>query len=240
MEQSKNDSMSKRGDLFDNRSSRVWGGVLLIVLGIIFFADRSGADIPDWVISWETIIIVLGIYIGARHQFRPGVWMVMLLVGTVFLIDDFMPEVRLTPYLWPTILVGIGLFMILRPRGRRHPRTSEEMGDESIDVVSVFGGSKRHIISKDFKGGYITSCFGGTDLNLMQADFKGEVVLDITNVFGGTKIVMPPNWRLRSEIVTVFGGTEDKRGMATEAPDMTKTLVLRGTCIFGGIDIKGH
>jgi hypothetical protein len=38
----------------------------------------------------------------------------------------------------------------------------------------------------------------------------------------------------------MFGSVEDKRKMhtVTESPD--KTLVLRGTVIFGGVDIKSY
>jgi hypothetical protein len=51
-------------------------------------------------------------------------------------------------------------------------------------------------------------------------------------------LLVPSNWSIKSEAVTIFGGIEDKRRMQTmtEAPD--KSLVIRGTVIFGGIDIK--
>jgi hypothetical protein len=51
-------------------------------------------------------------------------------------------------------------------------------------------------------------------------------------------MLVPSNWAIKSEVVTIFGGIEDKRRMQaiTEAPE--KTLFLKGTVIFGGIDIK--
>ena len=80
--------------------------------------------------------------------------------------------------------------------------------------------------------------FGGTELDLSQADFTGTAAIDLTTIFGGTKLLVPSNWSVKSEAVTIFGGIEDKRRMqsVTEAPQ--KTLLLRGTVIFGGIDIK--
>jgi hypothetical protein len=39
--------------------------------------------------------------------------------------------------------------------------------------------------------------------------------------------------------VSIFGGTDDKRQTLTEA-DPNKVLVLEGTVIFGGIEIKSY
>jgi predicted membrane protein len=79
---------------------------------------------------------------------------------------------------------------------------------------------------------------GGADINLGQADIQGEVVLDVTAVFGGVKIVLPSNWKVVSEMSAVFGGIEDKRQVVEDNARMDKLLILRGTSVFGGIEIK--
>ena len=80
--------------------------------------------------------------------------------------------------------------------------------------------------------------FGGTELDLSQADLSGVAVIDLTTIFGGTKLLIPSNWSVKSEAVTIFGGIEDKRRMQATIEVPQKTLLLRGTVIFGGIDIK--
>jgi hypothetical protein len=71
----------------------------------------------------------------------------------------------------------------------------------------------------------------------MQADLKGRAKIEVVQVFGGTKIIVPANWTIHSEMVAIFGGIEDKRPPQLNAiPD--KILVIVGTSIFGGIDIK--
>jgi predicted membrane protein len=118
-----------------------------------------------------------------------------------------------------------------------HTSTSD---DDFIDSTSIFGGAKKIVLAKNFKGGDIVNIFGGTELNLTQADINGTAVLELTTIFGGTKLVIPSNWSVKtSEVVTIFGGIEDKRQMppaTTEIPE--KTLLLKGTIVFGGIDIK--
>jgi len=110
-----------------------------------------------------------------------------------------------------------------------------------IDAVSVFGGMEKNIVTKDFRGGDIVTFFGGTSLNLSQSDIKEKATLELTQVFGGTQLIIPSNWKLHSEMVSVFGSVEDKRGLHKDhSSDPVKTLVLRGTSVFGGIEIKSY
>jgi hypothetical protein len=70
---------------------------------------------------------------------------------------------------------------------------------------------------------------------------NGKIVLELTQIFGGTKLIVPPHWKIQSEdLVAIFGGVEDKRAILSDPSVVSgsKVLVLRGTCIFGGIDIK--
>lgn len=111
-------------------------------------------------------------------------------------------------------------------------------GDDYIDSVSVFGGTKKSILSKNFKGGEIVTIMGGAEINLVHSDINGLVVLDVTQIFGGTKIYIPPTWDVNSEMAAIFGGIDDKRSLTQVLTDKSKVLVIKGTSIFGGIEIK--
>lgn len=236
-----------------SRSGRVWAGVILIVVGGLLVAREVGVYFPYWLFTWPMILIAVGLFIGARHQFKSWGWLVPIAVGTAFLVADVAPEFR--HFFWPSIIIIVGLVMILRPR-RSHWRenmkwdsfqsttssTSYTAGspptyDDTLDTVAVFGGTRKNIISKNFKGGEAVSIFGGTEINLTQADFEGEAQLDLTQIFGGAKLIVPSNWKIQSNVVTIFGSIDDRR--STNIPtDSNKMLRLDGTCIFGGIEIK--
>jgi predicted membrane protein len=105
----------------------------------------------------------------------------------------------------------------------------------------VFGGVKKNVVSKNFKGGEINNVFGGSEINLTQADFTGIITLEINNVFGGTKLIVPSHWQLKSEITAVMGGVEDRRNIQPNSgivPD--KILIINGNTFFGGIDIRNY
>ena len=110
--------------------------------------------------------------------------------------------------------------------------------EDFLDSTSVFGGVKKTIVSKNFKGGDIVNIMGGAEINLSQADVQGRVELEVTQIFGGTKLVVPPHWVVKPEMAAIFGGIDDKRSVQNATTDHSKVLVLKGTSIFGGIEIR--
>jgi hypothetical protein len=67
-----------------------------------------------------------------------------------------------------------------------------------------------------------------------------NATIEVTTIFGGTKLIIPSNWEIKSEAVMIFGGIEDKRRMQTITGPPEKTLLLKGTVLFGGIEIKSY
>ena len=231
------------------RSGRAFGGMVVIIVGTLLLARQVGADLPGWIFSWPMILIAVGIFIGVRHRFRNLGFLIPLAIGIVFLMEDALPEIGLKQYLWPAMIIGVGLTMLLRSR-RGHENDSlfdalksrssnTESPNSVLDSVTIFGENKHKILSKDFKGGESVAIFGGAEINLMQADIQGRVPLELVMVFGGTKLIVPSHWKIETEeVVSIFGGLNDKRQFQNVPTDETKVLVLRGTTIFGGIDIK--
>ncbi len=109
---------------------------------------------------------------------------------------------------------------------------------EYIDSTNIFGGTKKVVLSKNFRGGDITCFFGGAEIDFSQADMQSPVILDLTMVFGGAKITVPSHWDIKNQVTPVFGSIEDKRTVAVTSIDPNKTLVLTGAAVFGGIEIR--
>ncbi len=239
--------------------SRVGGGLFLLLAGFLLLAYKMGAPIPGWVFTWPVLLIAIGLLTGIKSRFHnPGSY-ILILIGSVFLVDQSIPGIDLHNYISPIILIGLGLLFILRPRGNSFGRyrrarwershfagynTENASGpkntEEYLDVHAVFGGVKKNIQSKNFKGGEITCFMGGSEISFMQADIQQPVVLEVNNVFGGTKLIIPGNWEVQTEISAMFGGVEDKRNFQNSTPDPEKKIILRGSCVFGGIEINNY
>jgi predicted membrane protein len=240
---------------------RVWGALLLITIGCFLILERMGLGVPYWVFRWPVIMIIIGAFIGFRHGFRGAAWLILMMIGGFFLMDDIIPDFSLHRFIWPLIIIFIGIAILVRPR--RHPEwdkwkeewkkkepnnpdwndRARQYGHSStedfIDATTIFGGIHKSIVSKDFKGGDITVFMGGSEINLSQADINGVVVMDITQIMGGTKLIVPPTWEIRSNITSVFGNVEDKR-QKDRITNPDKVLVIDGTSLFGGIEIKNY
>lgn len=234
----------------NNRSGGMIAGLIVVAVGVIILAREAGVYFPRWIFSWEMILIVLGLFVGFKHNFRNMTWLVLVFIGGAFMIDDIFPYTDLSDYIIPVVIIIIGLAIVFKAGKKKSDWKSWEMRnstqnfeDDFIDSTVVFGGVKKNVISKNFRGGDATTIFGGTDINLMQADVDGKVVMDLTQIFGGTKLIVPPNWKVQTEdVVAIFGGVEDKRPLLSDPSTVNsnKVLVLKGTCLFGGIDIKSY
>lgn len=249
-----------------NPNSHLWFGAILIVIGVAALAKAAFFDLPYWLFTWPMILILIGLFSGIKHNFRNNGWWIMMLIGGYFLVDDIFPGLVDRQYFWPVAIIIIGIVIILKPKRKwddwgswddgKQKSTDNTTGDTSgivdatqgtgtaaeedfLDIAAVFGGVKKSVYSKNFKGGKISCIFGGGELNLLQADFTGTAVLEINAVFGGCTLIVPSNWQLRINSTPFFGGIDDKRQQPSVI-SYDKTLVLNGSIVFGGVEIKSY
>jgi predicted membrane protein len=270
------------------RRGKVLAGMVLLAVGAaLLLRQFDFFFFPGWLFSWPMWIIVWGVYIGAKHNFRNSSWLVMVIIGCAFLLNNVIPGFNANEFFWPIAIIGFGIFLILKRNNHTQdywdkkdwkkkweyskydfnspgptqpnapvvdytttgttpnnpPLTPPQMsptGDDHLDALSIFGGVKKIIFSKNFQGGEIVNIFGGAELDFTQADINGRVYVDITQLFGGTKIIVPAHWMVISDMAAVFAGVDDKR-IRTSAPlDSNKVLVLKGISIFAGVDIRSY
>jgi len=258
-EDSKNPIADSQNSLTNKSNGRVISGIILVAVGAVFLARQMGIIFPNWLFSWPVLLIVIGFFIGAKHNFQRGGWWIVSLIGAIFLVDRLVPGIDVSKLFWPVFLILVGLVFIFKPRKSWHnqewkqkcrdkkdsrynyPADQNMNAEDYIDSTSIFGGIKKNVISKNFKGGDIVCVFGGSEINLMQADFSGRIALEVTQIFGGTKLLIPAHWEVVHEMVAIMGGIEDKRSpFAEKNTEDKKVLVLKGTSIFGGIDIRSY
>ncbi len=109
---------------------------------------------------------------------------------------------------------------------------------EVLNVDAIFSGVNKRVMTKNLQGGKLTAAFGGIDLDFSQSDFKGAITLQVDVIFGGMKLVVPPHWDVRMEVSNIAAGIEDKRIYSEADVDPEKVLILKGTVLFGGLEIK--
>ena len=200
------------------------GWIMMVLIGAVFLAERIYPELSVSRYTWPVVLIGLGIF---------------FIFGKGFKKHDCKRRKR-----WQERYGNphTDNFAYAETPKNEEPATEKNeyhvAGEEYIDSVSVFGGTKKSILSKNFKGGDVTNIMGGAELNFYHADINGVVVLDVVQIFGGTKIIVPPSWEVVTEMAAVFGGIDDKRSLTQVLTVKSKVLVIKGTSIFGGIDIR--
>src|SRR5690606_4752233 len=261
------DTTSNRSQIHPPKPNRNWSGLILILIGVVFLLKRIPGIhewIPTWIFTWPSILIVIGLFIGAKSRFQNIGSFILIGIGIFFLFENaHMIHTNLKPFILPAGLIILGIIVLTRRhqhptcrnknyrhfRHRHYPPPNPDSNadliadddkdsEDRLEVSSVFGNINRSLISKNFKGGNIAATFGGAEINLSKCDFQGSVTIDLSVAFGGVELVIPGNWKLHNEVNVILGGIEDKRNLLSETEGNTKTLTLRGSIICGVLELK--
>jgi predicted membrane protein len=228
--------------------SRMALGILLLGFGALILVRSLGIMTPQMeniIFSWQMFLIALGILFISKSENRIS-GTVLILVGGFFMLNEFADlPFNAKQLFWASLFILVGIMILFR--GTWHPfhvGGPLTPGDDSLDYVdelNVFGGSEKRIITKNFKGGKITNIFGGSTLDFSEASLaEGKNVLDVVSIFGGFKLIIPHDWTIKLEVTSILGGIADKRTHVNESPNPDKMLIIRGSAIFGGGEIKNY
>ncbi len=248
-------------------SGKIIAGFILTAIGLsLLFQQLDWFFFPSWLFSWPMILIIVGLVKRANNRSNSS-WLILIVVGCLFLVEKIFPSQNVVHLGWPVIIIAAGLWMIFRRNYNFNPtqsfqkesfanddflnpqpattepllqtdQTQTVPGEDYLSSFSIFSAAKKNILSKSFKGGEVVNVFGGTDLDFSHADINGQVIIDVVQLFGGTKLIVPPHWQVVADIAQIFGGVNDKRIPHADVAASGKVLVLKGVSIFGGVDIK--
>lgn len=215
----------------------VIGGVVFIVVGTVLLLQMLGYLPAGFAFHfWPTIFIVIGI---VKVAYAGGRALGAILIAVGVLLQLQMSGILRVEFwqLWPAIFIIVGIVMLWQAlTGERVPASE----NPQFDSVYIFGGGERQVNSKNFKGGNLFAIFGGYKVDFRHADVEGDqAVIDASAVFGGGEIVVPEHWIISVQGIAVFGAYQDKtRHFQPDPSKPTKTLVIKGVTVFGGVEVK--
>ena len=109
---------------------------------------------------------------------------------------------------------------------------------EKLVCSAVFSGRDIRVDNSEFVGGDLSVIFGGIDLNLKNAVIRKNITIEVKAIFGGIDILMPSNVRVVVDVTPILGGVDNGTRTPLGADENTPTVFIRGTCLFGGLDVK--
>ena len=218
-------------------------GAVVCLVGVLLLLDHLNIISVDHLWRFWPLILIA---VGAAHMAEPGrrPWgAVVLLVGTLFLLNSLNILRFNWAELWPLAIIIAGGMMIWNSLEAQRRRTDIPDSAATMNAYAIFSGVERRVTAKDFRFGRVSAVFGGAELDFHDADMEGETAeLELNAVFGGVELRVPDHWNVEARNQTMFGGYSDKTRNSMRAPDPanpgSKTLIISGSVMFGGVEVK--
>ena len=218
-------------------------GGLLIFFGLLFTLDNFGVlDAGDVLDYWPLILVAIGLVkvLQPRHEGQRTFGYVLLALGSFFLLQIFLfTHIRVA---WPFLLLAIGALLVWRAVRKDRPAAADPAlpADAPQSDFALMGGVNRVIETTDYRGGEATAVMGAVELDLRGASIASSpAVLDVFALWGGIELTVPAEWRIDVQGTPILGSFENKaRSAPAAAGTPAQVLVVRGTAIMGGVEIK--
>ena len=239
-----------------NRSAlggRVFFGVVVIVVGVLFLLNSTGiADLDRLLDWWPSLIILYGAWRLIANRFRRLFWPILLIaVGAFLQLGQLGFDIDWGNF-WPVALIAVGILIlsggILRRNRRRRSSPTAHNATTIIDVdvatstdeddatLHTVLGSQDRIISGDFHGGSVNVVMGSGTLDMRDARIVDKpATLEVSVVMGEVKVRVPADWNVRIVNSIQVGEAKDTR--AGQNDDSNPDLIIKGSLTMGGLQI---
>ena len=241
-------------------------GLLFIIVGFLYactaldFFDFT-IFFPGW---WTLFIIIPCVYALTRKNEDKTGPVIGLIIGVCFLINaqDWRLHIDFFPMALAALCILIGWKMIFPNKKKEHKHVEFTYNNDSgekevvidgvkfdntysksnggyVNASAILGGKDIRVDNECFTGADICVVMGAIDLNLRNAIISEDVYINVSAVMGGIDIYVPANVRVVTDgCSTVMGGIDVNTSYANFHAADTPRVVITGSCVMGGIDIK--
>lgn len=230
-----------------NRTSRIITGIAFLAFGIgwaLELTDVIHFNLEGW---WTAFIIIpcFAALFGAKHKSAPltglGIGILLLLATR-----DIILWADLWKYLLCLVAVVWGLTLIFGYKSGCSDKHAEKCTSDlkqidqdgrQIHQIGVsFGKQLYEFSNQRFEGADVETSFGFTALDLRGADLLDGAVINVKCSFGGMEIRVDRDICVKTTVESAFAGVESH--CDGQPADGKKMLYVKGSCSFGGIEIK--
>lgn len=89
-------------------------GSAIVAIGLIMLLGNLGLGLPQWLLSWHTILLGVGLWIGYRKNFKVSGWLIMVIIGGVYTLAD-LSFFDLSGLKGALVIIGLGVYLLIKP-----------------------------------------------------------------------------------------------------------------------------
>ena len=228
-----------------NNSGKVIAGLIIVIIGSLLLVNNIAFGLPSWIFYWSNILIIIGLFIGVKHNFKNGSGVILIIIGSFFTLKEALDNViDFDKIGWPALIMALGLFLILKPKSdfdnrnkwkRKSDKWKAKFGEHDpfmanpAEDPNLNYNAKKKTSNLDYLDS--VNVFGGSHQIVYSKNFKGG---EITAVFGGCDVNLTQadfEGEVVIDVTAVFGGAK----IIVPPGWLVKSEV---TAIFGGLDDK--
>jgi predicted membrane protein len=225
--------MKKMGNVF-------WG-ILLVIAGVTLALNKLDIlEINIFFDGWWTLFIIIPCAVGLFTEREKTGNVIGVIIGVCLLLccRDILSFDMLWELLVPAIIVILGLKLVLSGLlGNKANEMLKQLRLEGKDLkagTAVFSGCDMNYDGQVFEGAELNAIFGAVSCDLRNAVIQKDCAIQVSAIFGGIDILVPPGVNVRGNTVSIFGGMSNNTAAQPDAP----TVYISGVCMFGGVEIK--
>lgn len=90
------------------------GGIILIAIGLLWLLHSIGIELPDHLISFPSLVMVTGLIILLKSNFKSESGWIVFSFGSVLLLNRLIPNQNLLQIGTASIITILGAYYLLR------------------------------------------------------------------------------------------------------------------------------
>jgi hypothetical protein len=224
-------------------SGRLIFGLAILTMGVLWTLDNLDVIEAGRALRWWGVVpfgwgVMCLLGLGCPRRVMLGSFWALVGAVTLLHAGGVLPVSVFD--LWPLVFIFIGANIVFRSwNGTARPwgqNETVESGD-TLRTFALMSGNEHKVTSTAFRGGGVDAMMGGATVDLRAARLAdNRAVIEVFAMWGGIEIVVPPGWRVQSDVTPIMGGYEDSTMPPTD-PD-APLLIVRGFVVMGGIDVQ--
>ncbi|WP_286858034.1 MULTISPECIES: LiaF transmembrane domain-containing protein [Sphingobacterium] len=241
--------MEKEPIIPNSNNSRNIVGAIVIIVGIFLLLNNLnlGNWFPNWLFSWPTILIIIGLVIGVNSQFQKKSAIILLIIGGASLISRMM-RTDFGSVTVPIIIISLGIYFIMSKRKPPmvpptfpNPPQNPYDWDKRVNIPtdSPADTTAPDADAKPFNEQYGSSqqaspnaqAFGDKENKSFHQSFEDS--LNLNTIFAGQKKVIYSKHFRGGNLTNVFGSIE----LDLTKADIQQAIVIDTFQLFGSARI---
>lgn len=221
------------------RNNVLWG-ILLIIVGVLVLLNVLDiVNVNLLFEGWWTLFIIVPSFIGILKDNDKSCSVIFFVFGILLLLGvrDILDFNLIWKLFLPIVLIIIGISIIFKDKiSSKVKKEIKNISKSDKVYTSVFSGQDLNFGKEEFNGCELNAIFGGLDCDIRNVKIKDDVVITAFAAFGGVSIYVPKNVTIKVVSNSIFGGVGGDYNK--NITDDNKTIYIKATCLFGGIDIN--